>query len=131
MFKRLIIIKDNMINIIDYDLDMFDVIKMFYQNEVSDDWEYYYNKGYHLLLEECDRENDFEWCLEVLDETVEEFFIWHARKVAYPMDNWWKWFDNKYLKRKWYLEGEDLSQVYNPECDEDPDDPIISSPVNS
>lgn len=112
MFKRLNIIKDNMITLTRYELDSFPIIKMFYQTEVKDDWESYFTKGWHLLLEDCDKENDFEWVEEVMDEFVEEFFVWHSRKVAFPMKNWWNFYQNKYLKKKYYFEEEDLSQVY-------------------
>jgi len=70
--------------------ETFDLINMLSGNQMREEWRPFWEKGWHINLERCEVDNDFEWVEENLE--AEEFFIWWAKKVIFPMDNWKRWF---------------------------------------
>ena len=95
MFKDLIIINNRMITITTERFETFDIMQKIFGIKLREEWRPFWQKGWHINLERCDKENDFEWCLEHMQE-AEDFFLWHSLMVDFPMENW-KAFHEDYL----------------------------------
>ena len=76
--------------------DNFDLIQNLVDIKPKEEWRTYYEKGWHINLEMCDNNNDFEW----LEQNIhaKDFFIWHSCMVIFPMENWKKWLSNNKQK---------------------------------
>ncbi len=70
----------------------FDIIQQVLGIRLREEWRPFWEKGWHINLEICDQENDFEWVEENIE--AEDFFLWHSMMVDFPMENWKAWHNN-------------------------------------
>lgn len=76
--------------------DTFDLIQQLLGIKLREEWRPFWEKGFHINLERCDRVDDFEWVEENLE--AEDFFLWHSMMVSFPMTNWKAWHHEYLLK---------------------------------
>lgn len=71
----------------------FDLIQQLFNINLKPEWRRFWEQGWHINLERCDKADDFEWVEEHIEE-AEEFFLWHSLMVEFPMENWKAWHNN-------------------------------------